>query len=317
MQTCDMSEYLPWWDERLAFASDDSRRAKYRRLQSRWRGIFLGLPQGTYGDKTGAVRELGSLLPGDSRQRDQLLSDEAIAYTVRRLPELDLEGRKAESGRLWLNMLSSQPLCFSLFGHLDGYPRAAARVLNSVLPWPIDEVESITVEHAPEAAALRLGGVKPDKTAFDAMLLVRSGSDRRLIGVETKYTEPFSQREYLKDSYHHVSAAEGSWFTPGAPAIAVGSTTNQLWRNLMLAQESARDLECVGSVVVVSAEEDDGATKAVAGMKPLLRNADTHLAHVTLNDMMRAALQEPELAEWSQRFFERYLNLAAAEPPVR
>ena len=68
-------------------------------------------------------------MPCGAGLRDQLLSSEAVQYTERRLPELVAEGRAAEPGRLVRNMLSSQPLCFSLFGHFDAHRAAAARVL--------------------------------------------------------------------------------------------------------------------------------------------------------------------------------------------
>lgn len=311
-----MTDSLPWWDNHLAVTGDPLRMASYRRLQSRWRGVFLELPPGMYVDKTGHERLLGSRLPAFSQPRHQLLSDEAVEYTLERLPVLESEGRKAEPDRLWFNMLSSQPLCFSLFGHLDGHREAAARVLDTVLPWPVDTVEMVTVEHAPTAAATRLGGSAPDNTAFDAMLLVGSSTGTRLIGVETKYTESFSPREYDKDSYREVCASDGSWFKPGAAGRAKTSKVNQVWRNTMLAQEAARDLGCVGSVLILSAANDKGAEAAFTGLQPELHVAEDRLAHVLLEDLIAAAANEPELADWAARFFERYLNLPAARSPL-
>ena len=306
---------IPWWDSRLAYAEDSVRTRAYRRLQSRWREDALGLEPGTYTSRSGVTRRLGSLLPLGCGERDQLLSDEAVAYARARLPEIDAEGRGAEPTRLWRNMLSSQPLCFSLFGHLDAHRDAAARVLDAVLPWQIDSVERILVEHAPPSAALRLGGTAPDKTAFDAMLIAWTRGVPLLLGVETKYTEPFSPTEYDKTSYRTVSGAEQTWFLPNVSSIARGSATNQLWRNLMLAQESARDLDCEGAVVVLTAANDPHAEAAVSGIRPLLREPDRRLVHVLLEDVMEAATQEEELTSWAHVFTERYLDLRLAEIP--
>ena len=307
---------LPWWDDRLGYPGDRSPRVRdYRRLQSRWREVELGLPPGSYTDRRGETRMLGSRLPEGSGPEHQLLSEEAVEYALGRIPQLEAEGGRAEPGRLWLNMLSSQPLCFSVFGHLAAFPEAGARVLDSVLPWAVDHVDSVLVEHAPAPAALRLGGDRPDRTAFDAMVTVTSGSEGVLLGVETKYTEPFTQRRYDKPSYHHVCSRPDAWFRPGVGPAAAAPSTNQLWRNLMLAQESGRALGRSSAVVVLTAAGDRGAARAVTGVRPLLKTPDVHLAHVTLEALADAALDEPLLRDWAGRLRSRYLDLSLAATP--
>jgi len=256
-------------------------------------------------------------LPDSAQLRDQLLSSEAVRYTERRLPELAAEGRAAEPVRLVRNMLSSQPLCFSLFGHFDAHRAVAAGVLDAVLPWSVEEIEDIVVEHAPIAAAERLGGQSgPDHSAFDAMLLLRGVNGRLMIGVETKYTEPFSRRRYEKASYTEITDRTDAWFLPGAAAVAAAPATNQLWRNLMLAQESSRDAKRHGAVVVLTVAKDRGARTAVAGMRGLLKDPDARLCHVLLEDVIAVATAEPSLADWAARFSRRYLDLSLAAPPT-
>jgi len=144
-----------------------------------------------------------------------------------------------------------------------------------------------------------------------------SGAGRsRLVGVETKYTEPFSPTEYDKPSYRTVTNRASSWFMPNAAPQARRSATNQLWRNLMLAQESATDLAVNGAVMVLTAAKDPGAASAVAGISAVLKDPPQHLAHVLLEDLMAAAEQEPTLAAWAQRFYDRYLRLELARVPA-
>ncbi len=72
-------------------------------------------------------------------------------------------------------------------------------------------------------------------TAFDAAILYRSGDGGTgLIGIETNYTEPLSQIEYDTACYREVTERCG-WFRPGAADELVARSTNQLWRNAMLA----------------------------------------------------------------------------------
>jgi len=310
------TESMPWWDSRLSYAGDQNIRVRsYRRLQSRWREVELGLPPGSYVDRNGQERLLGSRLPEGSGPHHQLMSNEAVDYALARLPELETEGRKAEPNRLWLNMLSSQPLCFSLFGHLAHHREAGARVLDAVLPWTVDAIDDVLVEHAPPTAALSLGGDRPDNTAFDTMLIVRSGGEQRVLGVETKYTEPFTQKRYDKPSYRTITDRKGSWFKPGAAELAKDAKTNQLWRNVMLAQETATALKCAASVVVLTAAHDHHAEEAVQGIEQLLVDPDSSVTHALLEDVIAAADHEPTLAVWARRFRDRYLDLGLAKPP--
>lgn len=306
---------MHWWDDELAYEGDGSERVrKYRRLQSRWREEELGIDPVTYLNRNKKTKTLGSLLPQDAPLGAQLLSQEAVAYTEERLPALAAEGRKAENNRLRRNMLSSQPMCFSIFGHLNAHREAGARVLNSVLPWPIEEITTILVEHAPAQASLRLGGTQPDQTAFDCMLELSSGGHPFLVGVETKYTEPFTRKRYMKDSYRQLTERPDSWFVSGTSDIAVEPATNQLWRNLLLAQESGRDLGAEAAVVVLTAADDAGASKAVERMVERLKEPAARLVHVLLEDLIAAARAEPSLRDWAERFDRRYLDLTRAEP---
>ncbi|GAA4785557.1 hypothetical protein GCM10023200_19360 [Actinomycetospora chlora] len=302
---------LPWWDARLAYEGDDPISAVYRRLQSRWREDELRLPPGEYIDsRTKRTRPLGSRLPDGTDLTYQLLSEEAVARARRRYPNL-----KA-ADRLRVNMLSSTPLCFSLFGHLDAFRDAAARVLSAALPWSVEFVESIEFERAPDAAARRIGGGKKDRTSFDAMLIVHSHGTRLLVGVETKYIEPFSQGRYDKDSYRATSTRPGSWFTQGAADQAVKASTNQLWRNLMLAQESEVDAGVPAAVAVVAPRTNPHARGGAEQMAKLLVEPHRRLALVSLEDIVAAALKEPSIAAWAETFSRRYLEASWADVPT-
>ena len=58
------------------------------------------------------------------------MSDAARTYTRDRLAVLGRTGGLAEPDRLWRNMLSSQPLAFSIAGELRAHPAAAVAMLR-------------------------------------------------------------------------------------------------------------------------------------------------------------------------------------------
>lgn len=298
---------LPWWDKRLAYEGDSKSTAAYRRLQSWWRECRRGLPPGRYRDRNGRDRPLGSLLPAHATLADQLLSDEALAYARERVPAALAEGEKIERGRFERNLLGSQPMCFSLFGHLRAHPSAFARTLSAVLPLTVHGVDDVVCEHAPPAARRRLG----DATSFDAFLRLSTSRGPLVVGVETKYTEPFSTPEYLKDSYNEVVDSSHTWFVPGVVDLLAGSATNQVWRQTMLLQEAAHAEGSDGIALVVARGADRAARAAVDGVQAGLFEPQRHLQLLTLEDLADAASAETGLAEWAERFRERYLEVAS------
>lgn len=302
---------IPWWDARLAYPPDSRLVASYRRLQSRWREDELHLPPGEHVDaRTKRPRPLGSRLPEGTPLGRQLLSEEAVKRAERRYPNLK------PNARLRVDMLSSTPLCFSLFGHLDAYRDAAARVLDAALPWSVDAIERIELEQAPAQAAKQLGGGTQDGTSFDAVLVVRSRGARLLVGVETKYIEPFTPKRYDKQSYRTVSERAGSWFAQGAADSAVQPSTNQLWRNLMLAQESEIDADMPAAVAVVAPRTNAHAHRGVEQMAGLLAEPERRLALIDLEALIEAAAREPILAAWAETFSRRYLEPSWADLPT-
>ena len=116
------------------------------------------------------------------------------------MPEVKRANGTLNEDRLRRNMLSSMPLCFDLFGFLRRYPHVAARVLGNAFHLPIAKILVIEVESKPCDAL-------EDRTAFHACVRYRRPDGQEgFVGVETKYTEPFSQKEYCTEPYLRLSS---------------------------------------------------------------------------------------------------------------
>ena len=63
-------------------------------------------------------------------------------------------------------MLSSQPMCFNLFGPLVGDLSLATRCMRALLPGEVGEVTEVRIEYGPSPADEYLG----DRTSFDAFV---------------------------------------------------------------------------------------------------------------------------------------------------
>ena len=145
-----------------------------------------------------------------------------------------------------------------------------------------------------------------DRTAFDAAVLYRRpDGGTGLIGIETKYTEPLSQQEYHSGRYVEVTERCG-WFQPGAHTELVGSATNQLWRNAMLAAAAVGLIVDDAHLAVVGLDEDDtlwDAADAVAARmvvpERLLSRSWSHVIETVL---------DTPLENFAKRFNQRYLD---------
>lgn len=296
-----------WSDPTLAVTSDDRRTFKHRLLQSWYREEVLGAQPGEYTAR-GKQRRLGSLLhPDELKFRPELnfLNIEAYTHTTDRITAVREAGGTLEPQRLKANMLSSMPACFNLFGALRLQPQFLDLVRETLDP-QATAIVRVDCEWAPPP-----GSALADKTAFDAVVVTgREDGSTHLIGVETKYTEPFSTTQYPADKYRATHDGSG-WFHPDSAESLVGAATNQLWRNTLLAAAcEMTGSASTASVAVVALADDTKADTAIAGVRSVLRDPEARCGTVPFEQFVTVArhLGGP-IAAWANQFERRYLDL--------
>lgn len=294
---------FPAWNDASIFPkSEPGRIAKYRRHQSWYRECVLQAAPG----KFMTYDPLGSYLSRDAVGSDpslNFLTAEAEAHAVDRAAVVKKEGGALDPIRLRQNLLSSMPLCFNLFGSLRGEP-AFLTLFQRVFDPAATRIIDALCEYAPQPAEDYLG----DRTAFDAVVFYETAAGPRFMGIETKYTEPFSAKEYETERYDAVTMGSG-WFEDpeNAASVLKGSTSNQLWRNIMLAAAlEMAGSHGQGSVAVVALEDDPGATKAIKILREHLAD-QTRLVWAPIEELLAAAADIPDLAGWSLAFRLRYV----------
>ena len=177
-----------------------------------------------------------------------------------------------ERERLRRNMLSSQPMCFNLFGPAAIDPSFGTQLFRQLpgLPSGI-QIRTIAFEFAPDRTT-HLG----DKTAFDAFVTyVRPDGLRGFIGIETKLTEPFSQTSYdFAARYSQWKATPGWWWKHGSEVAFGDRSLNQIWRNHLLAFAHLHQRNSVyseGRYAVVYHEDDSACKQALCRYQDHLR----------------------------------------------
>jgi len=226
----------PWHDPSWRVSSDNPLQAGLRLQQAWWRQACRG------------VREAGVLHPPPkpgkpSRSHNPLVVSMLPASTVGFAPnlmwpqaldayEVAKEALNAGAGiiyedRLRRNLLSSQPLCFNLFGYLGQVDA------NAFLPWVrtysprATSVSRIKLEYSPSVAEM---GVPPlgGCSAFDAFVeYTLPGESKGFIGIETKYHEDLAKGLKIppegspaRDKYVRETQTSGSWVRESVGSVA-------------------------------------------------------------------------------------------------
>ena len=190
-----------------------------------------------------------------------LVPPSAAEYARQRLEQLAEVNGVAEPDRLWRNLLSSQPLAFSIAGHLRDHQAGAAELFGRLTGLEVVGLSRLEDGNAPKHT---LDGIDAewfpprqhhtnDRSGFDiAALLELAGGTHTLLTIEVKYIDSFSpgqarseqrgvcqRAERLRDQGGRNAGVDGRWrvtISPLCPAHGLGpperhsgrdDTTNQ------------------------------------------------------------------------------------------
>ncbi len=143
------------------------------------------------------------------------------------------EGKLYREPRIFDDLLSSQPLCFNLFGEMQRDLDLASRVFAVLIDDPTVKVTAIEFEHSPGRGDLRFTG---DHSAFDVFVAYTSGATTKgFVAIEVKYAESLGGAPARhRPRYDQVADAMGV-FLPEARAELRQPPLEQLWRDHLLA----------------------------------------------------------------------------------
>lgn len=294
-------------------SSDSPFAARMRLHQSWYRMSVLGVPCGTGPTKTSNARYGNMLMPADGEGGLNFTSSEAFAAAKGRADE---RRGAVELYRLLHNTLSSMPMCFNLFGPLSARMDLATVAFQSLLgAEEVARVRELRFEFSPYPPSEYLD----DKTAFDAFVSYeRPDGKLGFLGIETKLTEPFTQKHFDSPEYRKwVEKPYSPW--PSEAWDKLGPIEhNQLWRGHLLAvamANHARSPYAAGRFALVRHPGDTDCAKVVGRYQELLKSEDQTFIDLPLDRLMQEFEQalSADCADWLAKFKLRYLDLAASE----
>lgn len=298
-------------------------KAAHRAQQGWWREALLHRPPGAPTQRSARDRysTLSNYLPAEFEGRTaaqeglNLMPEAARTYARARQIELvDIAGL-AQGDRLWRNMLSSQPLAFSIAGELREHPEAAAALSADLTGLPVTALDTLTDDTHP------LNGVDAewfpqrelytrDLSGFDlaAALRLEDGT-RVLLTVEVKYVDSFSPAKLDPGDYADHLSAVGISLDSAAALVKAGCS--QFLRSVLLT-DSVRRTGIRGeggvdsTIAVVLARGDDGTASRVVDAIAV-HAPPTTVAFWSHERFFAAAARQPALAGWAAQLQARYL----------
>lgn len=286
---------------------------RMRLHQSWWRAEVLQVPCGI-GPQASSTTRYGNMLEAAAAEAGKnFLTDEIFAVVKARLAA---GGGTIEPFRLFRNLLTSQAMCFNLFGPLAADLSRATRLVRALLGADeVARVSRVVIEWAPEPAADFLG----DRTAFDAVVdYERPNGELVLLGIETKLTDSFSQEPYEGDGYRRWMRSARSPFRTEAASIVATSRFNQIWRNHLLAiavRDQPTSRYAAARSVVIHHPDDVDARGVVEAYRQLLVADDATFGAFTLDEVVRAFSSAVDTSEsrWLADFARRYVDTSESD----
>jgi hypothetical protein len=293
---------------------DGAFKARMRFHQSFYRANVLRVACGT-GPTAGSLRRYGNMLTREDGAAGRNFLTPAIHEVAKRRVEESSD--RVDPFRLMHNMLSSQPMCFNLFGPLAVERERAGRLLAALFPGEIARVHEVTIEYAPSPASEYLA----DRTSFDAFIdYERDSGERAFIAVETKLTDSFSPERYDGAPYRRwMNGARMIWRDDDERVV--DPSHNQVWRIHLLAialRDRPGSPYVAGRSVVVRHPLDESGASAVAGYRALLRGGDREptFGEITLDvvaDAFEKGVTGDDERAWIASFRARYVSMEGSE----
>lgn len=296
----------PTKDERKKFNVDypqDTDFSAYARLlQSKWR------------DKKGFPElKLGNFLDIDFAKttKSNFLTD-----NIRHLVTAEIKNAKQTGGligepRIWNNLLSSQPLCFNLFGELHYDLDLATKYFQRLFPNRLDTVTAVKFEYSPGRGDTKYIG---DHSAFDVFVEYNKGDKKGFIGIEVKYAESLKEEtkdkanKNFKEQYATLTNSCGL-FKPDSVGFLRQPPLSQIWRDHLLSIATRQDYD-EGFFVFLFPSKNTQCQKGIDIYKQYLAfdNDEQNCFYPCYLDDFINAITAISSADWTTELKQRYLG---------
>jgi hypothetical protein len=275
------------------YSQDTEFSAYARLLQSKWREK-KGMPWVKY----------GNFLPAEVARKEKLNFYELFRKGV--------FGKLIKEDRMWENLLSSQPLCFNLFGELHFDLKLATKFFSKLFPDKIGTVTDVIFEYSPGR-----GNSKyiDDHSAFDVFIEYSYKGKKGFIGIEVKYAESLNEEteekaeKNFKEKYAELTES-CKLFNEKSLELLKKPPLSQIWRDHLLSVATKQDYD-EGFFVFLFPSKNKQCQSGVDDYLNQLssKNEEQTGFYPRHLELFIKTLREVHDADWTKELEERYLGI--------
>lgn len=296
-----LKEYHVFYKPDTAFASHA------RLLQSKWRvknGFKMNdQPKSDYGNfvKTDVAKA----------EKVNFLTDNIKNLISEKILEIRSNGGLVGEPRIWNNLLSSQPLCFNLFGELHYDLDLATRFFQHLFPDRVSSVTKVDFEFSSRRN-------NPDNSAFDVYVEYLYQDKKHFFGIEVKYQEnlheetPNKAAEIFnkhKENYTRLTE-ESKFFKTNSIQHLQFAPLSQIWRDHLLSFNMS-DKDISGSFIFLYPFDNEQCNKGVSTYQTFLASSNEEINKFYPRDLDKfiRTLNKIHNTKWTEDLVERYLGV--------
>lgn len=280
--------------------------ANARLLQSKWR------VKHKYPINTVIKSNYGNFIETEYSKREKVnfLTPNIRKLVTEKISLIRANGGLVGEPRIWNNLLSSQPLCFNLFGELSLDLELATKYFKKLFPSEVSVVIKIDFEYSSKRD-------NPDNSAFDVFIgYLNDNNQKCFIGIEVKFQESLFEEtpgkaaenySKHKDEYLKMTT-DSNFFKPNSIEKLKLTPIAQIWRDHLLAWNMSQDYHD-GFFVFLYPFENTECQNGVEKYRNHLIINDERITKFYPRDLTKFILTLSELinADWSKELEERYI----------
>lgn len=287
---------------------------KCRLLQSKYRCNSLKVNYGV-GPNFNSKDLQGNMLSNGENTGLNFLSETAFNFAKQKVLDKQInKNLTIDEFRLFNNMLSSMPMCFNLFSDLRQHllddrdeTSGIIKRMFSEIDW-IETTEYIDVEFIPNPIEYYTN----DKTAFDAMILVKDEKGKKgLITIETKYTDLLGSNSSSNIELKNKIVEENNLFSEQYSIELRQNGYKQIHRNYILTYAYAKRNKIRNFInVIISPKEDLISEKEINEVKQALTKNKDSIIKIPLESFVERGIgcENKKISKIMKEFQKRYLN---------
>lgn len=288
------------------YEKDTDFTANARLLQSKWR------VKHNYPINTVIKSNYGNFIETEFAKKEKVnfLTNNIKKLVTDKIPEIRRNGGLVGEPRIWNNLLSSQPLCFNLFGELSLDLPLATKYFQKLFPVEVSVVTKIDFEFSSRRK-------NPDNSAFDVFVeYLNTNNQKCFIGIEVKFQESLFEetpRKAAENFTKHkadyiIMSIDSNFFKANSIEKLMYTPIAQIWRDHLLAWNMSRDYHD-GFFVFLYPFNNLKCHKGVEEYKKYLSSSAERINKFYPRDLTTFILALNELinTSWTKELEERYV----------